>query len=351
MALAHLTRVCNTYIARRMSVVQDGKETIMASSCTCDVCAKDTGAITTTHHDNGNAYGYEAGKQRDREWEARRDADTARRVAALRAAGIAQCTDHRGEPTGYPLPSGTGEPLDVREPVAHVEYADAEQPMPIEARRYVAQARRYGVERRRRAAIMAQARRRRTMALNAARAARTVDRVAPLVEVTVNERKWHRKLTRLDDSGRQHMLVFWSHSRELAPRPLDALYAVEEYVMQRDRDHAAWALLASSEPNRDGRGTVDHMPQAVNGTEVRANERWHSTPRVAIMTVVERRNGIACVAPVDWSPYRVGVDGSRTPLVSTTTAKRRKRKTTTTAQARRAKLAAIAGTLGVDAQG
>lgn len=324
----------------------------MSVKCQCDVCQRDTGTIRTACHDDGTPYGYLGSSAWRRDVDAASSARRIERIEQLTSAGRAQVLDAAGRPTGDPMPSPVVEPVEPMRTVEPVEYVEVERPMPIAVRRYVALARRYGVERRRRHSIMVAAQRRASAALTAARANVEVERIAPLVTVTEDMRKWHTKRVRLDESGQYSTLVFWSHSRRAAPMPLDPMSAVEGHIMQRDRDHAAWSSIASSEPNRDGRGTVERCPDAVNGTEVRHSARWHSTPRASIMTVVERRDGIACVGPVDWTPYRVAADGTRTPLVSSSTAKRRKSSAKLTSkQARTAKLAAIAGTLGVDAQG
>lgn len=139
-------------------------------------------------------------------------------------------------------------------------------------------------------------------------------------------------------------------SSRTAPRPHDATTAIEALILQRDADTSLWRYVASSEPGRDGRGTVDSAGRgvAVNGTETRVAPRWTASRR-ALITTVDPATGDA--VPVDWSPYRVLADGTRVPLVSSTTARKRKRVAGNAKATRDARLRAIAGTLGADAQG
>ena len=144
------------------------------------------------------------------------------------------------------------------------------------------------------------------------------------------------------------------NSTRIAARPHDLMTAVEALILTRDRNAQAWAHVASSEPNRDGRGTVDAAPDAVNGTEVRYAPRWRASRRSAITTerTTTALDGTTTTerVPIDWTCYRVSADGTRTALVSTTTARKRKRQSSAKGAAD-ARLRAIAGTLGVEAQG
>lgn len=79
------------------------------------------------------------------------------------------------------------------------------------------------------------------------------------------------------------------------------------------------------EPHNEGRGQVTRATDSVNGTEVRAGRRWHSTPLNKVTGV----NG----EPIDRTAYRVtmqplataGYRVTREPIASGATAKRRKR--------------------------
>lgn len=200
---------------------------------------------------------------------------------------------------------------------------------PLAVRSRVAEARRYGAARRTRLAVLAAAR--------ASQPRRTVEWEGWTAAVRVSEPR----------------------STRVAPRPLtgmerDALTgtltvgtAVEALILQRDRDHATWSYIAASEPKRDGRGTVDRTAKgvAVNGTEVRANERWTMSKRSLITTAgPDDEHGEPTRVAVDWGCYRVNADGSRTALVSTATAKRRKRASAASAASKRAALQAVART-------
>lgn len=142
------------------------------------------------------------------------------------------------------------------------------------------------------------------------------------------------------------------NSTRTAPQPHDALTAIEAHVLTLDAARRAWEHVAASEPNRDGRGTVDSAGHgiAVNGTEVRGMPRWTASKRSAITTTTTNERGERVTVPVDWRCYRVLADGTRQPLVSTATAAKRKRGRPTKAD-QAARLRAIAGTLGVEAQG
>lgn len=214
-------------------------------------------------------------------------------------------------------------------------YADADDgPMlDLSTRRYVAACRRWGKQSSKRKRIMAAARETATQRRTEARASTTVERITPIVDITVDERLWHRKRVRLTDNGQYTTVVYWSHSSRIAPRPYaDPMYAIEQHIMQRDADHRAWAQVAASEPNRDGRGTVDAAPSgvAVNGTEVRAMPRWGMSKRSAITTTTVDEHGNESTVPVDWQCYSITVDEHgvehRTPWVDPTIEASSKRK-------------------------
>jgi hypothetical protein len=115
------------------------------------------------------------------------------------------------------------------------------------------------------------------------------------------------------------------------------------------------AALMSAEASGDGRGTIggiERIPGAVNGTEVRAMPRWTQSRRSLITTKRIERDAhtgqlVEVQAPCDWRCYSVKADGTREPF---TIERKTKGKAAPKADARAA-LAAVAGTLGVEAQG
>lgn len=248
----------------------------------------------------------------------RRQDRSAVRLAVLALAGRAT---GEGQFADVAAPSGAGETVDRR---GFGGYCGDTAALPLEVRRVARAGRLVRRQMDRRAAVLAAARARRTAQVAQARQA----------------------LPAVDLEGRTITLT--------AVRPVDAITAVEEHILTRDARRQALASLMAVLPDRDGRGTVNgHVDTVVNGTEVRHSRRWQSTPRAAVLTQTgTAEDGTAEYGPVDWQCYRVNGDGTRTPLVTTATAKRRKRRATgTTAAAKRAALQAVAGTLGVDAQG
>lgn len=273
-----------------------------AGQCHCDVCnVEHRGMPRTTQHDDGTPYGYLGTADWRRAQEQAQEQRSAARVAAL--AGQA-----RGEGlfADCAAPSGAGEHVEQRQPVDGVDYGSrVDWPLlPFGVRRYVAAQRRAGQAARQRQAVLAAARVREQARRRAQRARQPVTVDARPVLLT-------------------------------AVRPVELLTALWEHVAQREANSRAMALLMSREPNRDGRGTAalsweagttnNQAADTVNGTEVRAAERWQSTPRSAILTVLDERHGVRCLGHVDWGCYRVEQDGSRTLLVAT---KRTKRKRT-----------------------
>jgi hypothetical protein len=152
------------------------------------------------------------------------------------------------------------------------------------------------------------------------------------------------KVTLRDDAGIARIQTIIE-----APRYMVAL---ERLTLDYLNAHRAYDVMMRHVPSGEGRGTVDRAPSSVNGTETRVASRWHGTPRHALMTHGETRHGVTCVHPIDWTCYRITAHG-REALVSSATARKRKTKVSTkvSASTARATLAAVAGTLGVDAQG
>jgi hypothetical protein len=209
--------------------------------------------------------------------------------------------------------------------VAHIGAHGDTPHMPRTARALVSAARRQYIERTARQAVMSAARATVSAARDIERASRPAVVLTPTVRITE------------------------PNSTRTAPQPHDALTAIEAHVLTHDAARRGWEHIASSEPNRDGRGTVDSAGHgvAVNGTEVRAMPRWTSSKRSAITT--QRDDGTRVA--VDWGCYRVERDGTRVPLVSTTTARKRKRNAVSAKQAHVERTRAIAGTLGVESHG
>jgi hypothetical protein len=111
----------------------------------------------------------------------------------------------------------------------------------------------------------------------------------------------------------------------------------------------------SHEASGEGRGTIggiERIPGAVNGTETRVNPRWRQSRRSLITTTVVARDEstgllVETQGPVDWGCYSVKPDGTREPF----TIERKAQRKAPSAASATARLAAVAGTLGVEAQG
>lgn len=286
-------------------------------------------------------------------WDALR-ADTRAAMAADDAARVASLWDAgrtRGERdfASIAAPSGAGESI---ERVAHIAARDnGYGAVPRGVRRIERDARVAGIERRKRRAVMTQAR-----AIERDRRAslpRDIEALTAIEEMRIERARGRYPLAGRTVIERVTIRDAKGISRGktiIEARP--AMVALEALTNALDRERQSIESIARHTPSGEGRGTVARAASSVNGTETRAATRWHGTPRHAVMTCIEERNGVRCVAPIDWHCYRIEADGTRTRLVSTATARRRKlASTVVSVAAARAHLASIAGTLGVEAQG
>ena len=267
------------------------------------------------------AFTLDAGTKNERtDWESylqasrdnRRNVNEAR-AYLLRVQGLASAD---GAFEGCPAPSGAGEH------VGTVEHRAARDTgygtVPRNVRRIERHARIAG----RRRAVLATARR-----IEASRRARNVE----LARLALPAVEWVPAVP------------------STAPRPLTAWDAIEERHADIERTRRASAALMASRPNRDGRGTVDAAPNSVNGTEVRNARRWQGTTRSTYRTAVTNEDGTVTLTPVDWQCYRVTPSGERVPFTPSTKSTKRTRKTRKASSV--VKLNALAGVLGVEAQG
>jgi len=237
------------------------------------------------------------------------------RVYLLRVQGIASAD---GAFEGFEAPHGIGEPIEARPCIASRDNGYGVVPMAV--RRIERDARRKGTRR----AVLTAARR----AEASRRAMREALRRAALPTV-----EWCPAVP------------------SSATRPLTAWDAIEERHADIERTRRASAALMASRPNRDGRGTVDAAPSSVNGTEVRNARRWQGSTRSTYRTRIENADGTTSLVPVDWQCYTVNADGTRVPFKQSTKASSTKRRTNPRKGSSVAKLNALAGVLGVEAQG
>lgn len=214
------------------------------------------------------------------------------RIAVLRATGRAT---GEGAFSDMAAPSGIGEPVERTVTTADTMPAGGNVETARRAARYIVGHAMHEHDAAYRRATMAQARRDET----ARRARAAINVETPTLHDAA------RHTTPVADEWRgiplRTVVALASIPRDDAiidpAVPRDILTALETAYAARRAHVAAITALAATTPDRDGRGTyVD--PRAswgVNATEVRHAERWHATPRTAVLSEYGH--------PLDWTCY------------------------------------------------